>query len=79
MSGNLSKKDLVERISKRTNLDPNLIDTVTEVMWDEIYKSIKRGQGVSIRDAGTFYVKPTSNTWVFKFSPSQKWKMMLGW
>jgi DNA-binding protein HU-beta len=79
MSDNLSKKELVEKVSKRLELDPKLVDTVTECMWDEIYKSIKQGRSLMIKDSGTFYVKRTSSTWVFKFSPSQKWRMMLGW
>lgn len=79
MVENLNKNELAERVAKRLNLDAKLVDSVADCMWDEIYNSIRQGRSVMIKDAGTFYVKRTSSTWVFKFSPSQKWRMMLGW
>ncbi len=75
----MTKKELIEKVAKQLEVDYRVIDIVAETMWDEIYKSIKAGKGVVIQDVGTFYVKPTRGTWVFKFSPSQKWRMMLGW
>ena len=75
----MTKKELIENVAKRLEVDSSAIDIVAETLWDEIYESIKTGRGVVIKDVGTFYVKPTRNTWVFKFSPSQKWRMMLGW
>lgn len=75
----MDKKELLERISLRTSLDIKAIEETLDLALDEIYRSIKRGESVSLRNFGTFYVRPERSSTVFKFSPSQKWKAMLGW
>jgi DNA-binding protein HU-beta len=46
---------------------------------EEIYQALKQGESVSLRDFGTFYVRPERESWVFKFNPSQKLRKLFGW
>jgi hypothetical protein len=41
--------------------------------------AFKQGQSVSLRNFGTFYVRPERSNWVFKFNPSQRLRKLLGW
>lgn len=75
----MDKKDLIERTALRTGANKKQIEEILDAALDEIYQSIKRGESVSLRNFGTFYVRPERSSTVFKFSPSQKWKAMLGW
>jgi DNA-binding protein HU-beta len=79
MSVRISFDDLLERATQRTGQDQQVARLAVEAFLDEIYQSMKRGESVTIRDFGGFYVRPERNTWVFKFSPSQKWKSAFGW
>lgn len=75
----MNKKDLIERTILCTGQDKKQVEDILETALDEIYLSLKRGESVSLRNFGTFYVRPERNSTVFKFTPSQKWKAMLGW
>ena len=75
----MDKKDLIERTALRTGDNKKQIEEILDAALDEIYLSLKRGESVSLRNFGTFYVRPERSSTVFKFTPSQKWKAMLGW
>ena len=75
----LSAKDLAKKLCKRSGLSETQSQEAIEIIFDEIYQGIKKGNSVSLRNIGKFYVKPTPSSWIFKFSPSQKWRKMLGW
>lgn len=73
------KEDLLEKVIERTGVAPDVAATVVDAFLDEIYQCLKQGQPVNVRNFGTFYVRPARESWVFKFTPSQKWRAMLGW
>ena len=75
----MDKKDLIERTALRTGDNKKQIEEILDAALDEIYLSLKRGESVSLRNFGTFYVRPERSSTVFKFTPSQKWKAMLEW
>ncbi len=75
----INEKELIRRISQTMEQSEETCQEMLDTVFDEIYQSLKRGNSVTLRNVGKFYVKPTRDTWVFKFSPSQKWKKMLGW
>lgn len=54
---NVTKKDLVERVSQRTGL--NQIDTklVVETFLDAVGKTLQNGQNIEIRGFGRFKIK----------------------
>ena len=43
------------------------------------YEALKQGECVSLRNFGTFYVRSEQESWVFKFSPSQRLRKLFGW
>jgi DNA-binding protein HU-beta len=52
------------------------IDGFTDVVCD----CLKQGQGVSITNFGTFYLRITGRgDSIFKFLPSQKLRRLFGW
>lgn len=75
----LNEKELIKKIAKRSKQTEEHSAEMLAITFDEIYKSLKRGESVTLRNVGKFYVSPKKDTWVFKFSPSQKWRKMLGW
>ncbi len=71
--------ELLEKVVGRTGVVPEVAAAVVDAFLDEIYQSIKQGQPVTLRNFGSFYARPARDSWVFKFTPSQKWRAMLGW
>jgi DNA-binding protein HU-beta len=71
--------DVVDRVSARLSRDPEMITEIVDAFLKEIYEAFKRGECVSLRGFGSFYVRPEPESWVFKFNPSQRLRRVLGW
>jgi len=46
---------------------------------EEIYAAFTRGESVSLRNFGSFYVRPETAQWVFRFNPAQRLRKLFGW
>jgi DNA-binding protein HU-beta len=68
----IEKQELVRRISERVEVETGIVDAVIDATIEEIYESLQKGDSVSLRNFGTFYVRVESRIWVFKFNPSQR-------
>ncbi len=79
MRGRIEKKALVDLVARRTSRDAEAVAEVIDAMLAEIYEALRRGESVSLRDFGTFYVRPEPDSWVFKFNPSQRLRALFGW
>ncbi len=79
MADRMTEKTLVQAVAERTGHDAALIGEIVHATLEEIYAAIKRCESVSLRNFGTFYVRAERDTWVFKFSPSQRLRAVLGW
>ncbi len=79
MSDRIERDDLVRLVAQRTGQDVETVDKVVDAFLDEIYQAIKRGQGVTLKGFGSFFVRPERESWVFKFNPCQKWRALFGW
>jgi len=79
MTGRIEKAELVSLVSQRMNHDAQLVDEVVDVFLDEIYEALKRGDSVTLRGFGSFYVRPEDESWVFRFNPSQRLRALFGW
>lgn len=75
----VNKRDLVKLVAERTSRDTAIVEEIVDTTFEEIYQAIKRGEPVSLRDFGTFYVRVEWTSWVFKFNPSQRLRAALGW
>ncbi len=79
MNGRIEKQELINRVSQRVNKDTETVGEIVDAALEEIYEALKRGERVSLRDFGTFYVRPERDSWVFKFNPSQRLRKLFGW
>src|SRR5262245_1898435 len=79
MSGRLEKPELVDLVSQRLEQDTEIVDAVVDAFLDEMYQALKRGDSVSLRGFGSFYVRPEQESWVFRFNPSQRLRALFGW
>jgi len=79
MSDRIEREELVRLVAQRTGQDVETVDKVVDAFLDEIYQAIKRGQGVTLKGFGGFFVRPERESWVFKFNPCQKWRALFGW
>jgi len=79
VTGRVEKAELVSLVSQRMSQDAQLVDEVVDTFLDEIYQALKRGDSVSLRGFGSFYVRPEDESWVFRFNPSQRLRALFGW
>ena len=75
----IEKPELVARVAARVQKDASPVEEILDAALDEIYQALKRGESVSLRNFGTFYVREERSSWVFRFNPSQKWRALFGW
>ncbi|MDQ3702675.1 MAG: HU family DNA-binding protein [Chloroflexota bacterium] len=88
MTARVEKPELVrltaERLGRagRAGRDETAVSEVEEVVdafMEEVYEALKRGESVSLRNFGSFYVRPEQESWVFRFNPSQRLRALFGW
>jgi DNA-binding protein HU-beta len=75
----LDRAGLVERVAARAGLSTRTSDRAVEAVLEEIYEALKRGECVSLKNFGTFYVRPERESRVFKFNPAQRLRKLFGW
>jgi DNA-binding protein HU-beta len=75
----VDRNELVKRIVARTGKSPKTAELMLDAVLEEIYESLKRGESVSLKNFGTFYVRPERDSWVFKFNPAQRLRKLFGW
>jgi DNA-binding protein HU-beta len=79
MNDRIDKKALIALVAERAGKDGKVVEEIVEATLEEIYEALKRGQCVSLRNFGTFCVRPERRSWVFKFNPSQRLRKLFGW
>lgn len=79
MTDRVEKQEVVRRVAARLGRDADTVGEVVDAVLAEVYEASKRGQPVSLRDFGSFYVRPERDRWVFKFNPSQRLRRVFGW
>ncbi|MDQ2785491.1 MAG: HU family DNA-binding protein [Chloroflexota bacterium] len=75
----IAKKDLIDLVVQRTSQEATIVEEIVDATLEEIYEALKRGESVSLRNFGTFYVRVEWQSWVFKFTPSQRLRRVFGW
>jgi DNA-binding protein HU-beta len=79
MSNRIERDELVRLVAQRIDQDVEVVSKVVDAFLDEIYQTMKRGDRVTLKNFGGFYVRPERESWVFKFNPCQKWRALFGW
>lgn len=76
----MNEKELMQNIARETGADTEVVEKVFNATIEQIFQSLKQCESVTIRNFGRFYIRcGHSRTMVFKFSPSQKLRKLLGW
>jgi len=76
----MNEKELIQNIARETGADIEVVEKVFNATIEQIFQSLKNCESVTIRNFGRFYIRSGhSRTMVFKFSPSQKLRKLLGW
>ncbi len=79
MSDRIDKKELLKRIAQRTDQSVATIEPILDATLEAIYEALKRGESVSLRNFGTFYIDERRTGTVFKFNASQRLRALFGW
>jgi DNA-binding protein HU-beta len=79
MDTKIDKKELVQRIAKRTMQDTDKVEIIVDAMLEEIYDALKHEESVGLRNFGVFYINVRRSGTVFKFNPAQRLKALFGW
>ena len=79
MADRINRKELANRVTQRLAGCEPTAEQMVDATLEEIYEALKRGECVSLRHFGTFYVRPERQSWVFKFNPSQRLRKLFGW
>ena len=79
MSDRIEKADIVRVVAQRTSHENALVGEIVDAALEEIYAALKRGESVSLRNSGFFYVRPEAASWVFRFNPAQRLRAAFGW
>ena len=78
MSERIDRDELVRLVSERVSKNEAEVAEIVDATLNEIYQALKRGSCVSLKNFGTFYVRPERDSWVFKFNPSQRLRALFG-
>ena len=79
MSQRVDRDALVQLIAAHLSKQEAVVAEIVDATLEEIYEALKRGECVSLKNFGTFYVRPERESWVFKFNPSQRLRALFGW
>jgi DNA-binding protein HU-beta len=77
MAERVDKSELTHRVARRLDRDGETVAEIVDGFLEEIYAALKRGDRVSLRGFGSFYVRAERDSWVFRFSPSQRLRALL--
>ena len=72
-------KEIISKVAGKVDVDPSIVEKVSQAIFDEITDALEKCHPVNIKNFGTFFIRSTSPTRTFKFSPSQKLRSILGW
>jgi DNA-binding protein HU-beta len=79
MPDRIEEPDVVRRVAQRTNREDTVVEEIFDAALEEVYAAFKRGESVSLRNFGSFYVRPEQERWVFRFNPAQRLRKLFGW
>ena len=64
----IEKPELIDRVGRRVNKGTGTVEEILDAALEEIYQALKRGESVSLRNFGTFYVRQERESWVFRLT-----------
>jgi hypothetical protein len=75
----ITEKEITNKVAGKVGVDPDTVEEVSQAIFNEITDALEKCHPVNVKNFGTFFIRSTSPTRTFKFSPSQKLRSILGW
>jgi DNA-binding protein HU-beta len=79
MTNRIQKPELARRLAVRMHTDEATATAWLDALTETLYESFQAGESVTLKNFGSFYVRPERSSWVFKFNPSQRLRALFGW
>lgn len=79
MTERVGKNEFVTELARRMETGEATATRWLDGLTETLYDNFKAGKGVTLPGFGSFYVRPERSKWVFKFSPAQRLRAVLGW
>ncbi len=79
MTERVQKNELVRQLAGRMQTDEATAERCLEGVIETLYDNFKAGKSVTLPGFGSYYVRPEDESWVFKFTPAQRLRALLGW
>lgn len=79
MSVRIEKDDLARRLAARMQTDVTTAIAWIDGVVETLYERFTAGESVTLRGFGSFYVREERSSWVFRFNPGQRLRMLFGW
>jgi hypothetical protein len=79
MTNTVNKKEFAILLAARMGTDVKTATEWLDAMTETLYNSFREGKPVTLPGFGGFYVRQEHPTWVFKFNPSQRLRLLFGW
>ncbi|MEL6719709.1 MAG: HU family DNA-binding protein [Bacteroidota bacterium] len=75
----IKHKEFVKLYAERMNCGEANAEKYLDGFVDTIYALMKQKSSITIQNFGKFYVSQRRESTAFRFNPSQKMKVILGW
>ena len=72
-------KEFIKLYAQQMNCSETNAEKYLNGFIDTLYDLMKEKSSITIQNFGKFYVSERKESTAFKFNPSQKMKMILGW
>ncbi|TAE72464.1 MAG: hypothetical protein EAZ85_09630 [Bacteroidetes bacterium] len=75
----MKNKEFISQYAKKMGCDEATAKQQIQGFIEVVLDSMKNRDSVTIDQLGKFYIEDRKNSTVFKFTPAQKLKAILGW
>lgn len=79
MTERMKKDEFVRLLAAKMETNEGTAAAWVDGVVETLYESFKEGKSVTLPGFGGFYVRPESESWVFKFNPAQRLRALFGW
>jgi hypothetical protein len=75
----IKHKDFIKLYAQKMNCSEKEAERFLDGFIDTLFDGFKNNQPITIQHLGSFYIAEKHGTKIFKYTPAQKLKAILGW
>ena len=75
----MKHKEFIKEYAQKMGCDEKIAKQQVEAFIEVILDAMKKRDSITMEHLGKFYVEDRRDSTVFKFTPAQKLKAILGW